>query len=101
MQLPVAPAQFIHQISQPERQLGLRVQVLLQTFADSIADGLAGPVIDLFEIVGDSGIHGILSGTTASSTSQRSQGFECVDGPSRSRGIGFALHGLNALARSG
>ena len=52
MQVVVAPAQFIHQLSQPGRQLGFGADALLQPFADRIADGLAGPVIEL-----DSGIH--------------------------------------------
>jgi len=57
MQVVVAPAQFIHQLSQPGRQLGFGADALLQPFADRIADGLAGPVIELFEIAIESGIH--------------------------------------------
>ena len=56
-QVVIALAQFIHELSQPGRQLGFGAEALLQSFADRIADGPAGPVIDLFEIAVDLGIH--------------------------------------------
>jgi hypothetical protein len=57
IQVVVAPAKFIHQLSQPGRQLGFGANALLQPFADRIADGLAGSVIEWFDIAVDPGIH--------------------------------------------
>jgi hypothetical protein len=56
--LAVAPAQFIHQMLQVGRKARrLRTQILLQSFAHGIADRSAGPVINLFAVVGDSAVH--------------------------------------------
>jgi hypothetical protein len=71
MQVAVAPSQFIHQLSQPGRQFGFGADALLQPFADGVADGPAGPVIELLVIAVDLGIH---DNSLTSSTSQRSQG---------------------------
>jgi hypothetical protein len=51
-------AQFIQQMLEVGREVrGLRGKVLLQPFADGIADRSRSPVINLFEIVVDSAIH--------------------------------------------
>jgi hypothetical protein len=50
--------QFVHQLPQPGRQFGFGTEATLQPFTNRIADGLAGPVIDLFEIAVDLGVHG-------------------------------------------
>ena len=60
MQLVVAAAQLINELAQTRRKFALGAQVLLQPFADGVADRHACPVIDLFDIAGDSGFHGDL-----------------------------------------
>jgi hypothetical protein len=57
MQLMVSRDQLSHQFSQPGWQFGLGAHALLQSFADRIADGPAGPVIDLLEIAVNCWIH--------------------------------------------
>ena len=54
----VAPAQFVHQMFEMGRQLGVNwLKALLQPFADGVANGSAGPVIYLFVIERNSSIH--------------------------------------------
>ena len=60
MHFVVAPAQFVDEFAQPRREIVLGVQALLQPFADGVADRRAGLVVDLFELVVDSGFHGRL-----------------------------------------
>jgi hypothetical protein len=51
----VLPLQFIHQVPEMRRQLGIfRAKVLLQPFADGTADRSAGGAIDLFAALVDS-----------------------------------------------
>ena len=57
MQPIVAAAQLIDKLAQTRRQFGVGTQVLLQPFADGVADRHAGLVIDPFETVIDSAIH--------------------------------------------
>ena len=58
MQFVVVAAQFVDELAQTRRKFGLGAQASLQPFADGVADRHACPVIDLFDFVVDSGIHG-------------------------------------------
>ncbi|MBR1224282.1 MULTISPECIES: hypothetical protein [unclassified Bradyrhizobium] len=58
MPLVLAPAELIDQLLQSGREFGFRTHILLQAFADGIADRLRSPVIDLLENGIDSAIHG-------------------------------------------
>jgi hypothetical protein len=52
-------AQFVHQVLEVGRQMrSLGAKVLLQPFADGIADRSAGLAIDLFAVIGASAVHG-------------------------------------------
>jgi len=57
----VAPAQFIEQMLQlgGERRFG--VHALLQPFTDGVANGPAGPVIELLKVPIDTAIHVLVS----------------------------------------
>jgi len=88
MQFGVAPAQLIEELSQRLRQLGLRPHVLLQPFADGIADRARCLVIDLFEIADILGslLHfDSLDGFRFAGLAR----FDCVAGPSHSGRICF------------
>ena len=51
MKIAVAAAQFVDQFAQAWREVGFGAEVLLQPFADGVADRHAGLVIDLFDMV--------------------------------------------------
>ena len=57
MKLFFAPAQLFHQLLQMGWERGFGTHVLLQPFADGVADRPRSLVVDWFEIAVDSAIH--------------------------------------------
>jgi len=85
----VAPDKLVHQFAQAGGQIGLGADTSLQPFTHGIADGTARPVIKLFWIAVDLGLHGYSLG--GSTSQQRSQGLSGICRDKSRREIWFRL----------